>query len=183
MILPIYLYGHPVLRKKSLDIDENYPDLKQLVEDMFETMYKADGVGLAAPQIGKNINLVVVDARVLAKDNPELSDFIRIFINPKITYNCDKKIAVEEGCLSIPSIHENVDRCSSLNLEYFNENFEKVNEVLEGNKAIVVQHEFDNLQGILFTDKISPLRRKMLQNRLNNISKGKVGVSYKVKIT
>ncbi|MCK9254211.1 MAG: peptide deformylase [Bacteroidales bacterium] len=183
MILPIYLYGHPVLRKKSLDIDENYPDLKQLVEDMFETMYKADGVGLAAPQIGKNINLVVVDARVLAKDNPELSDFIRIFINPKITYNCDKKIAVEEGCLSIPSIHENVDRCSSLNLEYFNENFEKVNEVLEGYKAIVVQHEFDHLQGILFTDKISPLRRKMLQNRLNNISKGKVGVSYKVKIT
>lgn len=182
MILPIYLYGHPVLRKKSLDIDKNYPELKQLIENMFETMYNAEGIGLAAPQIGKNINLVVIDARVLAKDNPELSDFIRVFINPKITYNCDKKIAVEEGCLSIPSIHENVDRCSSLNIEYFNEKFEHVSEVLDEYKAIVVQHEFDHLQGVLFTDKISPLRRKMLQNRLNNISKGKVGTSYKVKI-
>ncbi|MGI6410924.1 MAG: peptide deformylase [Bacteroidales bacterium] len=182
MILPIYLYGHPVLRKKSVDISQDYPDLKQLIENMFETMYKAEGIGLAAPQIGENINLVVVDARVLAKDRPELQDFIRVFINPKITCNSEQKVTVEEGCLSIPSIYENVNRYESLNVEYFNENFEKVTEVLEGHKAIVIQHEFDHLQGIVFTDRISPIRRKMLQKRLNNIAKGKVGVSYKVKI-
>lgn len=182
MILPIYLYGHPVLRKKSVDIDANFPELKQLIDDMFETMYKAEGIGLAAPQIGKNINLVVIDARPLAKDDPELADFKRVFINPKVTFNTEEKIAVEEGCLSIPGIHENVNRPKDLTIEYLNENFEQVTERLVEYKAIVIQHEFDHLQGILFTDKISPLRRRMLQNRLNNISKGKVSASYRVKI-
>ena len=181
MKLPIYLYGHPVLREKSTDIDKNYPDLGKLIANMFETMYSADGVGLAAPQIGLNINLYIVDASPLAKDEPELKDFKRVFINPKITFNTDEKIAIEEGCLSVPEIHESVYRCADLTIEYHNEQFEKVSENLTGYKAIVVQHEFDHLQGIMFVDKISPLRRKMLQKRLNNISKGKVSTSYKVK--
>ncbi|MDD3740631.1 MAG: peptide deformylase [Bacteroidales bacterium] len=181
MILPVYLYGHPVLRKKSVDIDENYPNLDTLISDMFETMYRADGVGLAAPQIGKNINLYIVDASPLAKDEPELKDFKRVFINPKITFNTDEKIAIEEGCLSVPDIHESVNRYSDLTIEYLNPKFEKITERFTGYRAIVIQHEYDHLQGIIFVDKISPLRRRMLQNRLNNISRGKVSTSYKVK--
>lgn len=181
MILPIYLYGHPVLRKKSVNIGPDYPELAQLINDMFETMYKAEGIGLAAPQIGKNINLVIIDATPLAKDDPELSDFKRVFINPKLTVNTENKIAVEEGCLSIPGIHENVNRPSDLTLEYLNEKFEPVTERLTEYKAIVIQHELDHLQGIMFTDKISPLRRRMLQNRLNSLSKGNVSVSYRIK--
>ena len=181
MILPVYLYGHPVLRKKSSDIDENYPDLDKLISDMFETMYRADGIGLAAPQIGININLYIVDASPLAKDEPELKDFKKVFINPKIIFNTEAKISIEEGCLSIPDIHESVNRCSDLTIEYFNEKFERVTENLSGYRAIVVQHEYDHLHGILFVDKISPLRRKMLKNRLNSISRGKVSTAYKVK--
>jgi len=181
MNLPIYLYGHPVLRKKSVDIGPDYPGIKELISDMFDTMYKADGVGLAAPQIGKNINLVVIDASPLAKDDPSLKDFKRTFINPKITFNTESKITVEEGCLSIPDIHENVSRPVDLTVEYLNENFEPVSERFTDYQAVVMQHEFDHLQGIMFVDKISPLRRRMLQNRLNSISKGKVSTSYKVK--
>ena len=181
MILPIYLYGHPVLRKKSVDLGPEYPDLSQLISDMFETMYKADGIGLAAPQVGKNINLVIIDATPLAKDDPELSDFKRVFINPKVTFNTENRIAIEEGCLSIPGIHENVNRISDLTVEYLNESFEPVVERLTDYKAIVIQHELDHLQGIMFTDKISPLRRRMLQNRLNSLSRGNVSVSYRIK--
>ncbi len=181
MILPIYLYGHPVLRKKSVDIGPDYPEIKELIANMFETMYKAEGVGLAAPQIGKNINLIVIDASPLAKDDPELKDFKRVFINPKVTFNTEEKITIEEGCLSIPEIHENVSRCSDLTIEYLNENFEPITERLIDYKAIVMQHEFDHINGIMFVDKISPLRRRMLQNRLNNISKGKISTSYRVK--
>lgn len=181
MNLPIYLYGHPVLRKKSVDIGPDYPNLKELISDMFDTMYKAEGVGLAAPQIGKNINLVVIDASPLAKDDPTLKDFKRTFINPKITFNTENKITIEEGCLSIPDIHENVSRPTDLTVDYLNENFEPVSERFTDYQAVVMQHEFDHLQGIMFVDKISPLRRRMLQNRLNSISKGKVSTSYKVK--
>ncbi len=181
MILPIYLYGHPVLRKKSVDVEPEYPELKELIANMFETMYKAEGIGLAAPQIGRNINLFIIDASPLAKDDPELKDFKRIFINPKVTFNTDDKISVEEGCLSIPDIHETVNRPSDLTIDYLNENFEPVSERLTGYKAIVLQHEYDHINGIVFVDKISPLRRRMLQNRLNSISKGKVSTSYRVK--
>ncbi len=139
MILPIYLYGHPVLRKKSEDITKDYPELQQLVADMFETMYKSDGVGLAAPQIGKNINIIVIDAGPMAsEDNDELKDFKRVFINPKVTYNSEEKICTEEGCLSIPNIHEKVDRYVDLTIEYYNENFEKITERLTGTKANII---------------------------------------------
>ena len=116
MILPIYLYGNPVLRKKSVDIDKDYPNLDQLIENMFETMYKADGIGLAAPQIGLNINVITIDATPLAKEEPELVDFKRVFINPKITFNTEDTIAIEEGCLSVPGINESVNRFSDLTL-------------------------------------------------------------------
>ena len=182
MILPIYLYGNPILRKISVDITPDYPELDKLISDMFETMYKADGIGLAAPQIGLNINLFVIDATALAKDNPELADFKRVFINPKVVFNTSNTIAVEEGCLSVPSIHENVNRPSDLTIEYLNEKFEPITEQLVDYKAIVIQHEYDHLKGIFFVDKISPIKRKLIQKKLISIAKGRVSTSYRVKV-
>lgn len=182
MILPIYLYGHPVLRKKSADIASDYPDLKQLIENMFETMYHSSGVGLAAPQIGLNINLLVIDASPFAEDEPQAKDFKRVMINPKITFEGTKKIVFEEGCLSVPNIHENVTRFNDITVTYMNENFEEVTEKVSGNCAVVVQHEFDHLQGIVFCDKINAIRKRFLKNRLSDISKGKVRTNYKVKV-
>lgn len=184
MILPIYLYGNPILRKKSEDIDKDYPQLQQLISDMFETMYNAEGVGLAAPQVGKNINLIVIDAKPMADEEDDkdgLLDFKRIFINPKVTYNLDTEILEEEGCLSIPAIHEKVYRYTDLTIEYYNENFEKQTEHLVGIKAKIIQHEYDHLQGIMFTDKVSPIRKRLIASKLSNISKGKVSTSYKIK--
>jgi peptide deformylase len=181
MILPIYLYGNPVLRKKSVDIDKDYPNLDELIDNMFETMYKADGVGLAAPQIGKNINLITIDANVLAKDEPELEGFKRVFINPKITFNTEDTIAIEEGCLSVPGINESVNRIDNLTIEYFDKDFNKITENLKGYPAIIIQHEYDHLNGIMFVDKISPIKKRFVKTKLNNITKGKVATSYKVK--
>ncbi len=181
MILPIYLYGSPILRKKSVDIDKNYPNIKELIENMFETMYKSDGLGLAAPQVGLNINMFIIDAKPLAKDYPELAEFKKVFINPEITFNTEHTEAMEEGCLSVPSIHETVHRPDALTIKYLNENFEEIIETLEGYPAIIIQHEFDHLKGILFVDKISPIRKRFIKTKLQNISKGKVGTSYRVK--
>jgi len=181
MILPIHLYGNAILRKKSVDIDKDYPNLSQLVENMFETMYKADGIGLAAPQIGLNINLIVIDATPLAKDEPELADFKKVFINPKITFNTDDSVSIEEGCLSVPGINESVNRCADLTIEYYDENFEKKTEVYKDYKAIVVQHEFDHLKGIMFVDKISPIRKRFIKTKLSNITKGKIATKYRTK--
>ena len=171
MILPIYLYGNPVLRKKSEDIYKNYPNVEQLIADMFETMYNANGVGLAAPQIGLNINLLVIDASPFGDDEPECKDFKRVMINPKLTFNGTKKILFEEGCLSLPDIHENVSRYEDITVEYLNEKFESVTENVKGSAAVVVQHEFDHLQGIVFADKINSIRKRFLKNRLNDISR------------
>jgi len=182
MILPIYLYGNPILRKKSEDIDKNYPDLKQLIDNMFETMYHSNGVGLAAPQIGLNINLLVLDASPFAEDDPICKGFKRVMINPQVTFEGTKKIVFEEGCLSVPNIHEEVTRYNDISVTYYNENFEEVTEKLSGNRAVIVQHEFDHLQGIVFCDKINPIRKRFLKGRLNDISKGKVKTSYRVKV-
>jgi peptide deformylase len=182
MILPVYLYGNPILRKKSKDISSDYPDLQELIINMFETMYNADGIGLAAPQIGKDINIIVIDAAPLGEDTPELKDFKRVFINPKITYNTDETISSEEGCLSIPGVHENVSRYVDITIEYFDEKFEKTTEHLKGQKAKIIQHEYDHLQGIMFVDKISAIRKRFVKTKLNNISKGKIAASYKTKI-
>lgn len=180
MILPIYVYGNPVLRKKSIDISSDYPDLKNLINNMFETMYNSKGVGLAAPQIGKNINLIVVDASAYDKNDPEIRDFKRVIINPKIHFNSEKKITVEEGCLSIPDIHEDVNRYEDITVEYLNENFEYVKENIKSYPAVILQHEYDHLQGIVFVDKISPIRKRFITNRLSNISKGKSIPNYKI---
>lgn len=183
MILPIVAYGDPVLRKETEEIDANYPDLKQLIADMFETMYHSKGVGLAAPQIGLPIRLFIVDAAGFNEDGeaPELEGFKRVFINPIIIEEKGKEWKFEEGCLSIPGIREEVSRKPELTIEYYNENFELVEEKLDGLGARVVQHEYDHIEGILFIDKINPLRKQLIKSRLNAIVKGEIKVGYRMK--
>ncbi|NLA24904.1 MAG: peptide deformylase [Bacteroidales bacterium] len=180
MIYPIYVIGHPVLRKKTEEVTKDYPDLGSIIDNMFETMYASDGVGLAAPQVGMAIRLFVVDASPLGESKPELKDFKRVFINPKITDRSDETIMWEEGCLSIPGINENVKRNTSLSIEYYDRDFNLVKEDLDGFKAIVIQHEYDHLEGILFTDKIHPIRKKFLKSKLTDIAKGKVATHYRI---
>ncbi|MDT8412888.1 MAG: peptide deformylase [Vicingaceae bacterium] len=183
MILPIVAYGDPVLRKETEEIDANYPDLKQLIADMFETMYHSKGVGLAAPQIGLPIRLFIVDAAGFNEDGeaPELEGFKRVFINPIIIEEKGKEWKFEEGCLSIPGIREEVARKPELTIEYYNENFELVEEKLDGLGARVVQHEYDHIEGILFIDKINPLKKQLIKSRLNAIVKGEIKVGYRMK--
>lgn len=181
MILPIVAYGDPVLKKEAEEIEEDYPFLEELIENMYETMYKAEGVGLAAPQIGKSIRLFVVDASPFAEDEPELDGFKKTFINPIIVEEEGNEWAFNEGCLSIPGIRENVDRKPKITIEYMDEDFQLKEEVYEGIAARIIQHEYDHIEGILFTDYVSPLKRRLLKTRLNNISKGNVKVSYRMK--
>lgn len=187
MELPIVAYGDAVLRKKAEEISEDYPELQKLIEDMFETMYAANGVGLAAPQIGLPIRLFIVDAAPFAEDDDgeegeeAAADFKRVFINPIIFDEEGEEWGFEEGCLSIPGIREEVKRKSALKIEYYDENWDLYEEELDGILARIVQHEYDHIEGILFTDKISPLRRSLLQGKLNDISKGKVDVAYKMR--
>ena len=181
MILPVYVYGMPILRKTAFEIDENYEGLEQLIENMFETMRASDGVGLAAPQIGKSIRLFLINAQEMEiDDEPDLKDFKRIFINPYITDEWGEKWDFQEGCLSIPLIREDVSRHSKLKIEYYDENWEFQEEEFEGVRGRIVQHEYDHLDGKLFVDKINPLRKKLLKGRLNTISKGKADVDYKM---
>lgn len=179
MKLPIYLIGHPVLRKKAIEIDNSYPNLNELIDNMFETMYAANGVGLAAPQVGVSIRLYVIDANPMAKDFPELKDFKRVFINPKIIEQSKETEAYEEGCLSIPGINEFVNRYAQVTMEYYDENWNFKTEKLVGFQSIVVQHEYDHLDGVLFTDKIALLRKRLIKAKLNAIAKGKVSCFYK----
>ncbi len=180
MILPVYVIGSSVLRKVSEEIEPNYPGLKELLDNMFETMYSSDGIGLAAPQIGKPIRLFIIDASPLAEDEPELKDFIRIFINAHIIEKTGEMIASNEGCLSIPDIREEVMRYDQVTVEYVNEKFEKQTETFIGIASVIVQHEYDHLDGILFTDKVSPLRKKLLKKKLELIAKGSFTKRYKV---
>ena len=182
MILPIYLYGQPVLRKVCKDIDASYPDLKQLIDNMFETMYAADGIGLAAPQIGLDIRLFVVDLEPLAEDNPQYGGFKKVFINPQIVERKGEMVKLEEGCLSLPGIHETVEREETIRIQYMDENFVKHDEEFSEFFSRCIQHEYDHIDGILFVDKLSAIRRQLLKSKLNNMVKGKVGTSYKTKI-
>ncbi len=182
MILPIYTYGNAVLRKKTEQIRADYPELKTLINNMFETMIHADGVGLAAPQIGLAIRLLVIDLAPLAEDNPELGTFKIVMINPEILERSEEVIAGEEGCLSIPGIHETVIRAVQIKIKYFDSDFQEHTEVYKDYIARVVQHEYDHLEGHLFTDRVTPIRRQLLKSRLTNIIKGKTSCSYKVKI-
>jgi peptide deformylase len=181
MILPIYTYGQPVLRKETETIEKDYPKIRELVTDMFETMNKADGVGLAAPQVGFPIRLFVIDANTITKTYPECKDFKRVMINPEILSQSDETISLEEGCLSFPGIHEKVPRAVNIQVEYFDANFMKQKETLEGFNARIVQHECDHLQGLVFIDSISPIRRQLNKGKLNNLIKGKTNCNYKVK--
>lgn len=180
MIYPVVLYGHPVLRKKAVEIDPEEFEPEPLVSDMFDTMYRANGIGLAAPQIGKAIRLYVIDASPMAEEFPELEGFKRVFINPEIVEHSEDMISNNEGCLSIPNINEDVKRYTALTMRYLDENMQEKTEDFIGFQAIVVQHEFDHLNGILFTDKIAPLRKRMLRSKLSAIAKGKVNTDYKV---
>lgn len=179
MVYPIYIFGHPVLRRKSVDIDRDFEGLDELIDNMFETMYKADGLGLAAPQIGKNIRLFVVDGTPISEDEPELEDFKKEYINAHIVEREGERIPMNEGCLSIPNIHEDVDRESRIRIQYYDRNWEFHDEVLEGYKARILQHEYDHLDGILFTDKVSPIRRRLLKSKLSSLGKGKFEARYK----
>lgn len=187
MIYPIVAYGDPVLRKKGADIDENYPDLQQLIDDMFETMYQAGGVGLAAPQIGKPIRLFVVDASGFVDEEDEeeddegLKDFKKVFINAEIIEEAGEDWAFNEGCLSIPEVREDVERAEEITIKYLDRDFNEHIETLDGLKARVVQHEYDHIDGVLFTDYLSPLRKRIIKGRLGNISKGKVSVNYRMR--
>jgi len=179
MIYPIYVYGNPVLRQVAKDIDSSFPDLQKFISDMFETMYASDGLGLAAPQVGKSIRLIVIDGEPMAKEHPEMKDFKKVFINVHIIERIGEKVTMGEGCLSLPGLHEEVDRESGVRIEYYDENWQLHNEVFTGHKARVVLHEYDHLDGILFTDKLSPLRRRLIKGKLTDISKGRFDAEYR----
>ena len=182
MILPIYTYGMSVLRKESEDIGPDYPGLKQLIADMFETMYHSDGVGLAAPQIGKAIRLVVITLDVLKDDYPEYAGFNKAYINPHILeYDDTHTETMEEGCLSLPGIHEPVKRPTRIRVKYQDEDFQEHEEWVEGYLARVMQHEFDHLDAHLFVDRLTPLRKQMVRSKLGQMLKGKFRCAYKVK--
>jgi peptide deformylase len=190
MILPIVAYGDPVLKKEAVEIDEQFPALNQLIENMFETMYEASGVGLAAPQIGQSIRLFVVDGSPFAEvdedeeDDPRaagMEGFKRVFINPIIEEETGANWVFAEGCLSIPKIREDVSRKEKIRVTYYDENWLFQDEWFDGYKARIIQHEYDHIEGILFTDHLSVLKKRMLTKRLTNISQGEVKVSYKMK--
>ena len=188
MILPIVAYGDPVLKKVGADINEDYPKLSELIENMFETMYNAYGVGLAAPQIGLPIRLFVVDTAPFSEDE-ELSEeqqealngFKRVFINATIVEEEGEEWVFNEGCLSIPDVREDVFRKPNITIEYVDENFEKKRKTFDGIIARVMQHEYDHIEGVLFTDKLSSLKKRLIKGRLNNISKGKIKVDYRMR--
>ncbi|MDB4015346.1 peptide deformylase [Flavobacteriaceae bacterium] len=187
MILPIVAYGTPVLKKKGSDITPDYPAFEQLLENMWETMYEANGVGLAAPQVGIAIRLFIVDASPFADDDElteeeqkQLTGFKKVFINPQIEES-GEEWAFNEGCLSIPDIREDVYRHEEIQIRYWDENFKEHIEQYSGLAARVVQHEYDHIEGVLFTDKLSPLKKRLIKGKLNNIAKGNIDVDYKMR--
>ena len=190
MIYPIVAYGDPVLKKEGDEIEQDYPNLDGLIADMFETMYKASGVGLAAPQIGKSIRLFIVDGSPFAEDEEDedydpkaegMESFKKVFINPIIEEEEGEEWGFNEGCLSIPKIREEVFRKEKVTISYYNEKWELKEETYEGYAARIIQHEYDHVDGVLFTDHLSPLKKRLLSKKLQNISKGEVEIDYKMK--
>ena len=188
MILPIVAYGDPVLKKKAKDIDKDYPKLEELINNMWDTMYNAYGVGLAAPQIGLPIRIFMIDPAPFAEDEDmdeaeqvALKDMRKVFINPKITEETGEEWAFSEGCLSIPEVREDVFRKPDITIEYYDENWEKHTDTYSGLAARVIQHEYDHIEGILFTDKLSSLKKRLIKGKLANISKGKIDVEYRMR--
>ena len=188
MILPIVAYGDPVLKKKAIEIDSNYPKLSELIDNMHETMYGAYGVGLAAPQIGLAIRLFLVDTSPFSEDESfsdeekaELEAFKKVFINPIILEEVGDEWAFNEGCLSIPDVREDVFRQPNIKIQYQDENFETHVEEYSGLIARVIQHEYDHIEGVLFTDKLSSFKKRLIKGKLQNISKGKIKIDYKMR--
>ncbi len=188
MTLPIVAYGDPVLRKTAKNIEKDYPDLEKLVANMWETMYKANGVGLAAPQIGRPIRLFLVDASPFAEDEDfseeekaAMKDFKKVFINARMQEEEGKSWSFNEGCLSIPDVNEDVSRKETITITFLDEDFQEHTETYGGILARIIQHEYDHIEGILFTDKLSSLKRRLLKGKLSNISKGKIEVDYKMR--
>jgi peptide deformylase len=181
MILPIYTYGNAVLRKQTEEISADYPELKTLITNMYETMYHAEGVGLAAPQVGLSIRLLVIDLAPFKEDDPILGAFKTVMINPVILERSSEQVQGEEGCLSIPGVHEMVMRADMIKIKYHDTDFNEHVDEFEGYIARVVQHEYDHLEGHLFTDRVTPIRRQLLKSRLTSIVKGKASCSYKIK--
>ena len=188
MILPIIAYGSNVLKTKAVNITSNFPDLKTLIDNMWETMYNANGVGIAAPQIGKSIRLFVVDAAPFSKDDEisddeisTLKDFKKVFINPIMIEETGREWDFKEGCLSIPNIKEDITRKEKITIKYYDESFNEIELTLEGLAARIVQHEYDHIEGVLFTDKLSSLKKKLIRGKLNDISNGKIKTEYKMR--
>jgi peptide deformylase len=185
MILPVVAYGDPVLRKIGKDIDKDYPKLEEFITNMWDTMYNASGVGLAAPQVGRAIRLFTVDASAFAEEGDEefelLKDFKRVFINAEIIERKGEEWAFNEGCLTIPDVHEDVFRPETIVMEYYDENWNFHTEEFSGTAARVIQHEYDHIEGILFTDKLSSLKKRLIKGKLTSISKGKVDVAYNMR--
>lgn len=185
MILPIVAYGTPVLKKVAKDIDKDYPNLKALIANMYETMYGANGVGLAAPQIGLPIRIFLVDASPFAEDEglseedqAYIKDFKHTFINARIIEEKGEEWAFNEGCLSIPDVREDVFRKPDITIEYYDEDFKKHTKSFSGLAARIIQHEYDHIEGVLFTDKLSSFKKRLIKGKLNNISKGKISIDY-----
>lgn len=181
MIYPIYTYGQPVLRKVAAPIDPDYPNLQEVITNMTETLAHADGIGLAAPQVGLSIRLIVIDLSLLNDIKPELKDFKRVLVNPQIIELGGDKENEEEGCLSLPGIHETVPRFNHLVITYQDPDFTEHTETFDGYVARVIQHEYDHVEGHLFIDRISPIRRQLIQGKLNSILKGTTKCAYKIK--
>jgi peptide deformylase len=181
MILPIYAYGQPVLKKKAAEISNDYEGLTTLIDDMWETMYAAHGVGIAAPQIGLSIRLFVVDTIQVMEEGRKEEGIKKVFINAQIVSESGKLWPYEEGCLSIPNIRGDVERQEKVHIRYMDENFQVYDEIYEGMNARVIQHEYDHIEGVLFTEKLKPLKKKLIQRKLNDIKAGNATADYKIK--
>jgi len=180
MMFPIVAYGHPVLRKKAVEIEPDFEGLPELIDDLLNSMYESDGLGLAAPQINKSIRLFVIDASPLAEKYPEAKNFKKVFVNPYIIDESGDEWAFKEGCLSIPDISEEVYRQPNIKLQYQDMEFNNYEENFGGVIARIIQHEYDHLEGVLFVDRINPLRKTLLKKKLNDITKGNINVDYKM---
>ncbi|MBQ5594242.1 MAG: peptide deformylase [Alistipes sp.] len=181
MIYPIVIYGSQILRNESVDITPDYPELKKLIDDMWITLAEAEGVGLAAPQIGKNIRLFIVDCTPWGEDDPTLADYKRVFINPEIYEESEETSLFEEGCLSLPGLHENVRRPVAIRMRYLDENFVEHDEEFTGKPARVIQHEYDHIEGLVFTDHLAPIRKNLIKNKLQKMARGSYKAFYKTK--
>lgn len=181
MILPVYAYGQPVLKKVATPISADYENLQGLIADMWETMYAAHGVGIAAPQIGLPIRLFVIDSIQIMEEDKKSEGIKKVFINAKVVEETGDLWPYEEGCLSIPEIRGDVERTQKVRIQYQDENFKQYDEIYEGINARVIQHEYDHIEGILFTEKLKPLKKKLIQRKLNDVKAGKIQADYKIK--